>query len=457
MTARAGAPAGGALWLSALLAACQSGVGDNRSALRFEGEAPKHLLMISMDTTRRDAIGRYADGPSLTPFLDRKFEEAVALDDFASCSNWTIASAGCVLSGARDVEAASERGMIPFYAGGKPVPFPGAGHPRGPTPFLATWLGEAGFRSALVTGNPFLGPEGGNDQGYDSVDVLGPGSEVWDRAFQVAPRSKHRFLHVHLMEPHLPYSAPAEYLVGLDALPPLPIDQDLASWDGAWAAAGLVGRNPPVLTPDEIAVVTAHLRVRYEGEIRYADHLLEQAWARLDDEGLLDDTLVVFWTDHGEAFWEHDVFAHANHLFREENDAVAFFWAKNLEPRVVSDPMEGPDLAPTVLEVFGLPRPESMTGSPLGETPPDRIRHAFANTLLGPVHSARQGRYKLVYAWQTGRLHAFDLEADPRERDNLAVGDTLGPEHLALWLAMQPRIEAVAPFVADDPRGWKPN
>ena len=341
--------------------------------------------------------------------------------------------------------------MVPLYALEDPPPMPDG------VPFLAGWLGDAGFKSTMVTANGYFGPLVNTAQGFDDVRTTKTQGalEVWDIARSRAQRSaKHRYLHLHFMEPHMLYTPPEAYLDGLDALPEVPYDFTTRS--GVQEITAAMNANPAVLTDEQIENLREHYRVRYKAEIRWFDDQLRDIWAGLDDEGLLDDTLVVFWTDHGEAFWENDIRGHANHMYRTENDAVAFFWAKNLKGGSYSEPVAGIDLTPTILDVFGLDRPAEVTGYALGEAPDDRIRHGFANTLLGPIHSARKGDLKLIYRWSNGQLRAYDLASDPDELQNLARVP-LAPEFAELWEAMVERIEMVEPAVAKDPRGWTVN
>lgn len=68
------------------------------SALAFLGAPPRHLLMISIDTLRRDQLTRYG-GHGNMPFLDGLLDEGVALDDHVACSNWTLHSTVCAMTG----------------------------------------------------------------------------------------------------------------------------------------------------------------------------------------------------------------------------------------------------------------------------------------------------------------------------------------------------------------------
>ena len=68
----------------------------------FGGKKPKNVLMISIDTLRRDRVGRYGKNGN-TPFMDRLLGEGVALDNHRSCSDWTYPSILCALTGVDSV------------------------------------------------------------------------------------------------------------------------------------------------------------------------------------------------------------------------------------------------------------------------------------------------------------------------------------------------------------------
>ena len=75
---------------------------------QFYGTVPKNIVMISIDTLRRDHLDRYADNDA-SPFMTARARAGVAADDHHQCSNWTYASMSCTVAGRHNEEA----GMIP--------------------------------------------------------------------------------------------------------------------------------------------------------------------------------------------------------------------------------------------------------------------------------------------------------------------------------------------------------
>ncbi len=405
---------------------------------QFYGRVPRNVVMISIDTLRRDHLDRYAaeeDRP-LMPFLSEVAEQGVPLDDFVQCSNWTYASTSCTLAGRYNFEA----GMATILPEQGRTPWPEG------TPFLAGYLGEAGYYSVLVSTNGWLAQDWGNTQGYDEWFHPRRGSalraymEARERLDAAAPEGPW-FLHVHVTEPHASYSPPPQYLDEVRALPNLPVDLSNREYHYAQRDAY------PQLPPEDQALLEAHLRARYRAEVRWLDDQLFAIHQDLEATGRLDDTLVVFWTDHGEAFWEHGRHTHAFTLHAEENDAIAVFWAKNIVPSAWTGPTTAIDLAPTVMELLTREVPASMTGIPVGQAPADRPRFAWAIARLGAGQAILKDGYKLMFPW-TGQPRLFDRTADPLEQADLY--DPADPHPMAreLFSELRPVVEqaeALAP------------
>lgn len=396
---------------------------------------PRNVLMISVDTLRRDHLGRYGGGP--TPFLDRLLAESVVLDDFVQCANWTLPSVACTLTGRSPVSL----GVWPRLTAA-PQPLPDAGD-------LAGWLGGAGLYGILVSSNFWLSPIGGTTHGYAEVAHVGdvPLVEVWREAERrlddaLADGVDRWFLHLHLLEPHAPYDPPEAYLSGLADLDPAP-------WDLSQREEHYTAREGwPELSEAERALLEAHLRVRYQGEVQWLDDQLAAVWAELDARGWLDDALVVLWSDHGEQFWEHGRQSHAWQLHAEETDAIAAFWARDLPARAFSGPTHALDLVPTVLSALDLPLPGGLEGFPVGLAPEARLRFQEAHARSGVEQTVLGEGFKLRYHW-SGRVQLFDRGDDPGEQRDL--WDPEDKDARALWEAVWARARALRPMAGQQP------
>ncbi len=395
--------------------------------LAFDGDPPRNVLMVSIDTLRRDHLTRYG-GADWTPTLDALADAGVVLDAHRQCASWTLPGTTCTLGG-RDP---ADMGVLMALDGETVVP--------GDTPLLATWLQASGWQTALVSSNLWLSVERGNAQGYEVAELLGAegqaSADVFDRALELTrahDASRPWLTHLHLIDPHAPYDPPEDYLSELDALDPIP--WDLTQGTGHYRSLG----DYPTLPPDEQALLEAHMRVRYAAEVRWTDDAIRAGLAAFEADGWLDDTLVVIWSDHGEGFWEHGAQGHAHLLHPEETAAVAIFSAPNIVPESVDSPTHATDLVPTVLTVLGLPVPEMVTGLPLGQRESNDPRFAHVLARDGGHSSVNADGWSLHAAWDDGTLRLYDQTSDPDEADDLF--GVAHPEVQRLWALLQPAIE----------------
>lgn len=410
--------------------------GASGGFLRFTGDRPRNLLVISLDTTRRDQLG-YFTGLDTTPNLDALMAQGVVLEDHRTCSNWTAPSVLCALTG-----------FEPWRQGW----FPTALDPSGASPYIP-WvpddlhtmtevLSDAGYNTLLLTANEIFSDRfgGGMANGFQEVRL-----PLWYPAPTVAKKAELAasemladgrpfYLQAHFIDPHAPYKAPTEYATDEAELGPF-------EWDvGDEHASDAIEAAWNDMTPEEQAHARDFLLTVYRAELRYWDDSFAQMWADLDAMGALDDTLVVFWTDHGEQFGEHGAFHHGVSLFDQENAATVFFWAKNLEPGVWTGRTTHQDIAPTVLDALGFPPDDAHTGVRVGDAPADRDLYFF-NYIASwgqPMMSVVTGDHKLVYSWSSEK-HFQDLAADPDEAVNLY--SPTDPDVLAAWELLLPEVQ----------------
>lgn len=234
------------------------------------------------------------------------------------------------------------------------------------------------------------------------------------------------FLWYSLCNPHGPVDAPGKYASLYD-----PADIPLTE-----KYLRRPDRNDG-LTEEIIRRWIAH----YYGLCTMIDDLIGRVVAHLRESGLLDNTLIVFTSDHGDMMGDLGKFGKGN--FLEEiirTPLVVRPPQPSADPRTIGELVELIDLAPTFLDYAGLPIPDTIQGEslrPLMETGrggKERILCEFTNnaqTLHGKC--LRTSRYKYVY-W-SGRQadELYDLENDSGEWNNLAAD----PAHRELLCQMQ--------------------
>jgi arylsulfatase A-like enzyme len=407
--------------------------GPRGDALVFD-ETPKNLLVISVDTVRRDRVGLFS-GMDTTPNFDAVFSEGVVLADHRSCSNWTAPSSYCAQSGRSHLDddvwltagTCGRRGALPPCD----------------APTLASILADAGFDTTLVTTNAYFSSAyNGNAYGFEhEVGRYWEGAPVALRAAIDASQDlgadgERWYFHVHWFDPHEDYVAPRAYWTDPRLECPWTVSgvrtQHELEGGSLWAGFDEAEREQ----------ARACLFNIYEGEYRYWDEHFAALWSDFEDRGLLDDTLVAFWTDHGQSFGERDnLFNHGVSLYDTENRSTAAFWAQDIERLWWTGPTTHQDIVPTILNALDVPLGDH-TGRVLGHARHDRVHVGFNYfSWSQPVISAIQGDKKLLY-WWNGTKRFYDLTADPLEESD--IYDPSDPDVIALWEELQPIVEHTA-------------
>ncbi len=198
------------------------------------------------------------------------------------------------------------------------------------------------------------------------------------------------------------------------------------------------------------------IRRRYVREVEFADREIGRLLAGLSARGLLDATLVVLVSDHGEGLGDHGLVGHISQLYDSLLWVPLVMTAPGVLPRgvVVRQPVGLVDVLPTVVELMGLPPVEDRTGRSLvplirgdawSEAP------IFGATYRPEAPADRASLvwdgHKLIRSW-TGsgeRDELYDLQGDPGEVRDLAGGRY--PKMSSLQAILTARLEAATAVV----------
>jgi arylsulfatase A-like enzyme len=257
------------------------------------------------------------------------------------------------------------------------------------------------------------------------------------------------FLYAHATDPHAPYRPPP----GFEEKFANPSDtaqfnrdyaklRDKAQYGGGTvisrAGCARAGVNPDRFIHRAID--------RYDGEILHNDASLALLVEKLKQLGVLDNTLIVVVSDHGEEFWEHGYTAHGHSLYQELTHGVCLMWNPRLipSPRRVAEPVQLIDVMPTVLDLLGLKVPNVVQGQSLagfakgqpfrrrGPVMTSRYAHPGAKP-NGFVPENRtdtvallDANWKLIYRDKgkevgLNKIELFDRRADREETKNIAA------------------------------------
>jgi len=359
------------------------------------------VVLLTLDTTRQDALSCYGGPNGLTPHLDTFAAQGVTYVEARAVAPITLPSHASMLTG-----------LWPPRHG---VRVNGV-HPL---PKAATTLAEtarrAGYETAAFLAAVVLGRTFALDQGFDVYDEVERPSVKTSNHFerrnarQVVDAAlawldgrttDEPFLAwLHFFDPHVPYQPPPKHLMRAGGQP-------------------------------------------YYGEVAYMDEQIGRFLGELDARGLADETLVLIVGDHGESLGQH----------REETHGMLAYDATLAVPFLVrypdgrragersSENVSVADVFPTVAAFLDLP-----------------VGDVDGRSLLEPVPQGRGVWIESLYGWAyygwsplvgwvaNGRkyLHStapelYDLEADPRETSN-AVRSTPTHDHVAALRAVLER------------------
>ncbi len=383
---------------------------------------PPNVLLISLDTLRADRLGCYGYTRNTSPNLDRFAGESVLFETAIAPSPWTSPSHASAFTGITPL--VHQAGVL------------SAGyHLQGSFITLAERLRDQGYLTGAFTEGVAMRGRLGFAQGFERyAEGLHPESHVTGRVehtFGTAAEWLARFGHlpfflfVHTYEPHAPYDAPDDILaqyVDLDD----PAETRIPRLDN---------------TPAE----RAHASNRYDAGIAYTDREFGRFMARVRELALLDDTLVIIFSDHGQAFWEHGLGGHASGLHDPQLHVplIVRFPGGAYGGTRVTRQVGLSDVFATTLDVLGFDVPAGMDAAslqPLARAPESGTYtrpHVVSNLVIEQpipgvdaryreLRSLRTGDYKLLQphfsqpALNGSADALYDLQRDRGEQKNVA-------------------------------------
>lgn len=412
---------------------------------------PKNVLLVSVDTLRRDHLELYGYARRTMPHVTALAAQGITFDDAITPLPKTAPSLSTLMTGlypqTHGVRVnVSDRLDAKFTT-------------------LAEVLRDHGFRTGAVVSNQVLVREQlnpvGLDQGFETYDDALDTPEGRRRQEILERRAKPNtdaacawlrananrggkpwFFWVHYIDPHGLYDPPEPYRSRWksSAMRPIPLFEltadpccriEFINWNN------LLDDLPQ---NDMHHDLNLHLD-RYDGEIAYADDEIGRLLSALDESGRANDTLVVFVADHGESFGEHGIyFEHGYDVFDENVRIPLVMRSPTALPagRRVSGEVQIGDVLPTVLDLLGLPIPrvegQSLVDAARGTKAIDDDRTIPIETnegrdSLGTLpRGVRAHRWKCVITYEreegaddpkVGYRDLFDLERDPGEQKNL--------------------------------------
>jgi len=354
------------------------------------------VLFICVDTLRPDRLGYGGNQRNTSPNIDRIAADGVVFENTYSVAGWTLPAMATMLTGRHP----KDHGATDFHWA-----------VDAKLPSLAGILKREGYDTRAYVSHVILTPRYGLADGFKSYDysVLDVGhphdvataEQLTDLVIRdLSSIEKPFFIWVHYFDPHFEYLA-----------------------HGPWASFGKRDID------------------RYDQEIAHTDHHIGRLLDALKRRGLADKTILVFNSDHGEEFDEHDGKYHYT-LYEEVLRTPLVINAPFLEPEKIDTAVEQIDFLPTVLGLLDIdPGAGEFPGRDVFEShddggplfferdrPPPWVQRGviqgdhklvvveLADTTKVPLTS--RGTFSPVKNVHPG-IYMYDLANDPGETENL--------------------------------------
>jgi choline-sulfatase len=357
--------------------------------------AKPNIVLITLDSTRADRMGFMAARGGLTPNLDAIAHQGMVFAQAYAQAPTTVASDATILTGTYPQTHRASEFAVPLTT---------------TLPYLPELLHAGGYRTAAFVGSILLDPRNGPFQGYDH------GFDVYDAGFHLPLRGESRFQSV---ERHG--------------------DQVVARATN-WLATN---KQRPFFLWVHLQEPHAPYATSYDREVASADATVGKLVSFLRSQSLYDDALIVIASSQAESLGAYGEETHGIFLYDETiHVPLVLKLPKNqMAGKHINNRARLLDIAPTVLEVAGIPVPAQMQGQSLmrvAEASSQNEQPAYSRSELpqrgfgcSVLESWRAGKYLYIRA---PKPELYDLSVDSNATRNLAQSSKATLETMASQL-----------------------
>jgi arylsulfatase A-like enzyme len=382
--------------------------------------AGPNLVILSIDTLRADRLGCYGYERDTSPTIDRLAREGTLFKQTYAQRGLTWPSLTSIMTSLYPKTHGVLNNQQPL---------------DGEFTTLAEMLKNVGYKTGAFLANFYHSPNRGFDtkKGGEVGDLdKAVTSYALEWLDSINPNDNKFFMWVHYKNPHDPYEPPKPFTAFFDSTYTGPFDGSRPVLDSIYV-------NKIDLSDRDLA----HLNSLYDAEIRSSDSYLEKVLAKLEKMGVLENTLIIFTSDHGEEMYEHNhYFFHSCSMYEGVLRVPLIMKFPNVIPagKIVDNQVESIDILPTVLQLLKVPLRDEFEGrsviSLLFEDSSDVWHPAFGER-AGSIYSIRTPHWKYIYNPDNYHTYCsrsdddegggyiieaeelYDVQNDPHERDNI--------------------------------------
>jgi len=361
-----------------------------------------NIIVFVIDTLRADHLSCYGYFRKTSPTIDKLAKEGVLFENFYASGIPTGPGFTSIITGLYPI---SHKYYITPYA------VPNTYQLDDNIPVLAEILWDNGYTTVAVDNlinwpshpkhfvrgyeyylNPTKGTKwSGHRPGQVRADQVNEKIISWLKEHVYEPF----FLFVHYWDPHMPYNQPEDFkrkfkhegIKGLKVIKAVAGYEYVPGW-------GRVDQLPKESEDKSIDL--------YDGEILYVDNAISEVLEVLEDENILDDTLIIVTSDHGEQLGQHVIWGHAG--LHEAVVKIPLimrcpkFLPQNLRVRGYAQHV---DLVPTILELAGIKTTTRFDGESLLKLIDGNEIREFAVCETWGERCIVKGEWKLIIHYET--------------------------------------------------------
>ncbi|MFW6139725.1 MAG: sulfatase [Acidobacteriota bacterium] len=360
------------------------------------------VVYVVFDAFHAKHSSLYGYHRNTTPFLKKTGEQGIVFQNFYANSPYTLASTGTFFTS----RYPHEHGLVE-----KDTRI----HEK--LPKLQEILLTHSISSFLITGQPWFSKGWGLSGGftklfYNQYQMIF--LEALSSIYSGPRKDQLKFIYIHLHPPHAPYLPPKEFRL-------FPVPKNVS-----------VSPTPQNFRKIESGEIKAtddlldYIESMYDANVLYADSLAQSIYDFFKENDLLDQTILIFTSDHGDACrMQHGKLGHNTTLFQEmvHIPFVMVFPEKlDLGPSQPQIPASVVDAPSTILNLFGIPEDYGFKGKsllPFIFSPEFKDSQVFLENFSGNRHQKGiiEPPYKFISSLKNEML--FDLKNDYSEKTNL--------------------------------------
>lgn len=307
-----------------------------------------NIVFIVIDTLRADHLGTYGYERETSPNIDALARESLVFRDMVAQSTWTKPGTASLLTGLypKNHQANTIRDRL-----------------ADDRILLSEYLHSAGYETHAFVANGNAGPDHNFDRGYDTYHYfpddqnrIGEPTRSDRMNAKILPflreleSDQKFFIYIHYVDPHSPYE-PGKRLYSVDNT--IPFDVQF------FAESRYKDYLPD---PEKARELRRQLVAAYDDEIRFNDSSVGEVINLLRERDLLERSVIVLSSDHGEQLLERDQVGHTKRPHEEQIRIPWIIRVPGLGHRVVSQQVSQVDVLPSLLSLVGVPVPPDLDG-----------------------------------------------------------------------------------------------